>query len=38
MSMNHPWILCVTSDLPDEGSAFRLALTRLGKAIEVLKW
>ena len=34
MSMNHPWILFVTTDLPDEGSAFRLALSRLGKAIE----
>ena len=34
MSMNHPWILFVTTDLPDEGSAFRMALSRLGKAIE----
>lgn len=34
MSMNHPWILFVTTDLPDEGSVFRLALSRLGHAIE----
>ncbi|WP_130618018.1 Orn/Lys/Arg decarboxylase N-terminal domain-containing protein [Dyella amyloliquefaciens] len=33
MSMNRPWILYVTSDLPDEGSVLRLALTRLGQAV-----
>ncbi len=34
MSMNHPWILYVTSDLPDAGSVYALALQRLGKAVQ----
>jgi len=34
MSMNRPWILYVTSDLPNEGSELRLALARLGKAVQ----
>ncbi|WP_266182690.1 Orn/Lys/Arg decarboxylase N-terminal domain-containing protein [Dyella humicola] len=34
MSMNNPWLLYITSDPPDEGSAFRLALERIGKAIQ----
>ncbi|MHA6203660.1 Orn/Lys/Arg family decarboxylase [Dyella soli] len=33
MSMNRPWVLYVTSDLPDEGSVYRFALQRLGTAI-----
>ena len=33
MSMNKPWLLYVTADPPDEGSAYRLALVRLGDAI-----
>ena len=33
MSMNKPWLLYVTADPPDEGSAYRLALARLGDAI-----
>ncbi|TBR39371.1 MULTISPECIES: Orn/Lys/Arg decarboxylase N-terminal domain-containing protein [Dyella] len=34
MSMNHPWMLYVTTDLPDEGSVYQLALARLGHAIQ----
>ncbi|MBV8156392.1 MAG: hypothetical protein JO278_01980, partial [Dyella sp.] len=34
MSMNRPWILYVTSDLPNEGSELRQALARLGKAVQ----
>jgi arginine decarboxylase len=33
MSMNKPWLLYVTADPPDEGSAYRLALVRLGDAV-----
>lgn len=33
MSMNKPWVLFITSDPPDEGSAFRLVLERMGDAI-----
>jgi len=32
MSMTNPWVLYVTTDLPDQGSAYALALTRLGQA------
>ncbi|WP_267221243.1 Orn/Lys/Arg decarboxylase N-terminal domain-containing protein [Dyella silvae] len=34
MSMNRPWILYITSDLPNEGTGLRLALARLGKAVQ----
>jgi arginine decarboxylase len=33
MSMNNPWVLYVTSDPPDQGSVYELALTRLGDAV-----
>lgn len=33
MSMTNPWVLYVTTDLPDQGSAYALALTRLGQAV-----
>lgn len=33
MSMNKPWVIYITSDPPDEGSPFRLALERLGDAM-----
>lgn len=36
MSMNEPWILYVTSDPPDQGSVFQLALSRLGEAVQKL--
>ena len=32
--MNAPWILFVTSDPPDSGSVYRLALERLGTALK----
>lgn len=31
--MTQPWVLYVTSDPPDEGSVYRLALERLGHAV-----
>ena len=34
MSMNQPWILYITSDPPDQGSVYRLALERLGEAVQ----
>lgn len=34
MSMTNPWVLYVTTDLPDQGSAYALALTRLGQAVQ----
>ena len=34
MSMNNPWVLYVTSDPPDKGSVYRLALQRLGEAVQ----
>ncbi|RDI96963.1 arginine decarboxylase [Dyella solisilvae] len=34
MSMNHPWVLYVTSDVPHAGSAYFLALSRLAKAVQ----
>lgn len=36
MSMNNPWVLYVTSDPPDQGSVYELALTRLGDAVRKL--
>lgn len=36
MSMNNPWVLYVTSDPPDQGSVYELALTRLGDAVRAL--
>jgi arginine decarboxylase len=34
MSMKQPWILYVTSDPPDQGSIYQLALSRLGEAVK----
>ena len=34
MSMNEPWVLYVTSDPPDQGSVYQLALTRLAEAVQ----
>ena len=34
MSMTKPWVLYVTTDLPDQGSAYALALARLGQAVQ----
>lgn len=34
MSMNGPWILYVTSDPPDRGSVYQLALARLAEAVQ----
>jgi arginine decarboxylase len=36
MSMNNPWVLYITSDPPDQGSVYELALTRLGDAVRKL--
>ena len=33
MSMNKPWLLYVTADPPEEGSAYRRARVRLGDAV-----
>jgi hypothetical protein len=34
MSMNRPRILCITSDLPNEGAGLSLAKARRGKVVQ----